>query len=371
MDPTRGRIYNSTDEFDDEIPTDCSPQDFFKVFGPASMRNGRCWREFPHEDEYNLEKGESRDHKRWVERQNAKLSEKVRKEEHARIRSLVDNVYKRDPRILRRKETLKAEKQKKKEAKFMAKKLQEEEATRIAEENRRKKEEEDKLAAEAALNQKKLKEKEKKLLRKERTRLRTISTTVVSNSLLNLSQDDVENICMSLDMLQFRSLCDNMEQKEGDSQSQAELLKHAKPWGKEEIELLRKGIAKYPKGTSRRWEVISEYIGTGRSVEEILEATKTVLLLKPDSTKAFDSFLEKRKLAISISSPLTTREEVVGVSSTSTSKSTPTRPDVTQPKLSQDVDKVEPVGSSSDQDVWSSVHETTLVALSTCSLYMQ
>ncbi|MFS7923316.1 putative transcription factor MYB/SANT family [Helianthus anomalus] len=432
MDPTRRRIYDSTDEFDDEIPTDCSPQDFFKVFGPAFMRNGRwsvsqpiptlgddntplkevdafydfwfafkSWREFPHEDEYDLEQAESRDHKRWMERQNAKLSEKARKEEHARIRTLVDNAYKRDPRILRRKETLKAEKQKKKEAKFMAKKLQEEEAARIAEENRRKKEEEDKLAAEAASNQKKLKEKEKKLLRKERTRLRTISTTVVSNSLLNLSLDDVENICMSLDMLQLRSLCDDMEQKEGDSQSQAELLKHAvnadhiqkdgvvkvndsqqngsvkvkvngsvtksnfekkeKPWGKEEIELLRKGIAKYPKGTSRRWEVISEYIGTGRSVEEILKATKTVLLQKPDSTKAFDSFLEKRKPAVTISSPLTTREEVVGVSSTSTSTSTPTRPGVTQPKPSQDVDKVEPVGSSSDQDVWSSVQETALV----------
>ncbi|KAJ0802445.1 putative transcription factor MYB family [Helianthus annuus] len=387
MDPTRRRIYDSTDEFDDEIPTDCSPQDFFKVFGPAFMRNGRwsvnqpiptlgddntplkevdafydfwfafkTWREFPHEDEYDLEQAESRDHKRWMERQNAKLSEK---------------------------------------------KLQEEEAARIAEENRQKKEEEDKLAAEAASNQKKLKEKEKKLLRKERTRLRTISTTVVSNSLLNLSQDDVENICMSLDMLQLRSLCDSIEQKEGDSQSQAEFLKHAvhadhiqkdgvvkvndiqqngsvkvkvnrsvmksnfekkeKPWGKEEIELLRKGIAKYPKGTSRRWEVISEYIGTGRSVEEILKATKTVLLQKPDSAKAFDSFLEKRKPAVTISSPLTTREEVVGVSSTSTSKSTPTRPDVTQPKPSQDVDKVEPVGSSSDQDVWSSVQETALV----------
>ncbi|KAJ0802611.1 putative transcription factor MYB-related family [Helianthus annuus] len=186
---------------------------------------------------------------------------------------------------------------------------------------------------------------------------------------------------MSLDMLQLRSLCDDMEQKEGDSQSQAELLKHAvnadhihkdgKPWGKEEIELLRKGIAKYPKGTSRRWEVIFKYIGMGRSVEEILKATKTVLLQKPDSAKAFESFLEKRKPAVSISSPLSTREEVVGVSSTSTSKSTPTRPDVTQPKPSQDVDKVEPVGSSSDQDVWSSVQETALVALSTCSIYMQ
>ncbi|KAM0010127.1 putative transcription factor MYB/SANT family [Helianthus debilis subsp. tardiflorus] len=432
MDPTRRRIYDSTDEFDDEIPTDCSPQDFFKVFGPAFMRNGRwsvsqpipmlgddntplkevdafydfwfafkSWREFPHEDEYDLEQAESRDHKRWMERQNAKLSEKARKEEHVRIRSLVDNAYKRDPRILRRKETLKAEKQKKKEAKFMAKKQQEEEAARIAEENRRKKEEEDRLAAVAASNQKKQKEKEKKLLRKERTRLRTVSTAVVSDNSLNISQDDVENLCMSLDMLQLQNLCDGMERREGDSQSQAELLKQAissdhvekdhatknsqqngsakvkvngsvstssfekkekeKPWGKEEIELLRKGIVKYPKGTSRRWEVISEYIGTGRSVEEILKATKTVLLQKPDNAKAFDSFLEKRKPTVTISSPLTTREEVVGTSSTVTP--TPAQPDVVPvpPKPSQAAEKVEPVGSSSDPDAWSAVQETALV----------
>ncbi|KAK7266434.1 hypothetical protein RIF29_19078 [Crotalaria pallida] len=71
-----------------------------------------------------------------MERQNAKLSEKARKEESVRICVLVDNAYKRDPRILRRKEEEKAEKQRKKQAKHMAKKLQEEEAARIAEEER-------------------------------------------------------------------------------------------------------------------------------------------------------------------------------------------------------------------------------------------
>jgi DnaJ family protein C protein 2 len=86
--------------------------------------------------------------------------------------------------------------------------------------------------------------------------------------------------------------------------------KKERPWGKEEIEMLRKAIQKYPKGTSRRWEVVSEFIGTSRSVEEILKATKTVLLQKPDSSKAFDSFLEKRKPAQSIASPLSTRDEI-------------------------------------------------------------
>uniref|UniRef100_A0A5B7C9T1 DnaJ subfamily C member 2-like n=1 Tax=Davidia involucrata TaxID=16924 RepID=A0A5B7C9T1_DAVIN len=437
IDPVRRRIYDSTDEFDDEIPTDCAPQDFFKVFGPAFTRNGRwsvnqpvaslgdesapikevdnfynfwysfrSWREFPHADEFDLELAESRDHKRWMERQNVKLTEKARKEEYARIRALVDNAYKRDPRILKRKEKEKAEKQRKREAKFLAKKMQEEEAARVAEEERRRKEEEEKRAAEAALQQKKVKEKEKKLLRKERTRLRTLSIPVLSQHLLDLTEDDVGSLCMSLEIKQLRNLCDKIEGKEG--LEQAKLLREAlgrnhnmeeekqdekknpkqngsvevngsvplssyekkeKPWGREEIELLRKGMQKYPKGTSRRWEVISEYIGTGRSVEEILRATKTVLLQKPDSAKAFDSFLEKRKPSQSIVSPLTTREEVVGVSTSDGPERNAAKMDPVKESSSEsanlqnsdDVIAANGVFSSSDQDVWSAVQERALV----------
>lgn len=383
IDPVKRRIYDSTDEFDDDIPTDCAPKDFFKVFGPAFMRNGRwsvnqpipslgddctpleevdkfydfwymfkSWREFPHADEYDVEQAESREHKRWMERQNAKLQEKARKVEYARVRTLVDNAYRRDPRIIKRKEMEKAEKQRKKEAKYLAKKQQEEEAARAAEEEKRKKEEAEKLAAEAALNQKRLKEKEKKMLRKERTRLRSLAAVVVSNKDFDVSESDVEMICSSFEMEQLRELCEKIEGKESkdvvrlirtaanknpekpqengiqkpDSKGKTEQVtipmsssdKKEKPWGKEEIEMLRKGVQKYPKGTSRRWEVISEYIGTGRSVDEILKATKTVLLQKPDSGKAFDSFLEKRKPAPTIASPLSTRAELAETASTTT-----------------------------------------------------
>jgi DnaJ family protein C protein 2 len=56
--------------------------------------------------------------------------------------------------------------------------------------------------------------------------------------------------------------------------------------------------------------VVSTYIGTNRTVEEILKAVKTVLLQKPDSSKAFDSFLQKRKVGNTvIDSPLSTRED--------------------------------------------------------------
>ncbi|KAL2528123.1 Myb-like DNA-binding domain [Forsythia ovata] len=437
IDPVKRRIYDSTDEFDDEIPYECAPQEFFKVFGPAFLRNGRwsvqqpiptlgddnstlkevnsfydfwysfkSWREFPHADEFDLEQAESRDHKRWMERQNAKLSEKARKEEYARIRTLVDNAYKRDPRILRIKDEQKAEKQRKKEAKILAKKLQEEEAARFAEEERRKKEEDERKAAEAALIQKKLKEKEKRLLRKERTRLRSLSGAIVSQHLLDLSDDNVEGLCMSLDIEQLRNLCDKMEKKEGlgraehlrealgsdnkfkdEKQNEKKKLqqngsvgvneqvlfgsneKREKPWGKEEIEMLRKGMQKYPKGTSRRWEVISEYIGTGRSVEEILKATKTVLLQKPDSAKAFDSFLEKRKPAPSIASPLTAREDLPGISNSNAPEMNASDPNNLPESSSgsgscqnsEDSTTANGVASNSDQEAWSSVQEKALV----------
>jgi len=129
--------------------------------------------------------------------------------------------------------------------------------------------------------------------------------------------------------------------------------------------MLRKAIQKYPKGTSRRWEVVSEFIGTGRSVEEILKATKTVLLQKPDSAKAFDSFLEKRKPAQSIASPLSTRDETVGPSTegagTASSKAS------AQPASSQAANEksaADPVPngapSVTDPDAWT---ETQVLAL--------
>ncbi|PNX63894.1 DnaJ subfamily c member 2-like protein, partial [Trifolium pratense] len=164
--------------------------------------------------------------------------------------------------------------------------------------------------------------------------------------------------------------------------------KKEKPWTKEEIELLRKGVQKFPKGTSRRWEVVSEYIGTGRSVEEILKATKTVLLQKPDTAKAFDTFLEKRKPAAqSIASPLSTREELEGVSipattpensaafsttttttttpptptPVATTKTTPTAPTMTTTTATKNIINSEESQGVSEQEVWSAVQERALV----------
>ncbi|KAG2334559.1 hypothetical protein Bca52824_005739 [Brassica carinata] len=226
MDKTKRRIFDSTDEFDDAVPSDCAPKDFFKVFGPAFKRNARwsvnprvpdlgdentpvkevdkyynfwyafkSWREFPEEEEHDLEEAESREEKRWMERENARKTQKARKEEYARIRTLVDNAYKKDPRIVKRKEEEKAKKQAKKDEKVNAKKKLEEAAAAIEEEKRRKEE--------------KLNSLQRLLTGSE------LAAPVLSQRLLGISVAHVEDLCMSLNTEQLRKLCDKMENKEG------------------------------------------------------------------------------------------------------------------------------------------------------------
>ncbi|XP_024401147.1 uncharacterized protein [Physcomitrium patens] len=401
IDPVKRRAYDSTDEFDDEVPSDCAPGDFFKVFGSVFARNARwstiqpvpflgdndtdmasvdsfydfwwsfkSWREFPHADDFDLEEAESREHKRWMERQNAKLREKARKEENARIRLLTDNAYKKDPRIIARKEMEKAEKLRKKQAKSQARREKEEEAARALEEERLRKEEEDRKAAEEASALKKLKEKEKKLLRREKARLRGLTASAVAKG-CGISDSDVDMFCTSLEISRLRGLCEKLEGM-GDVEEQVEYLRkvisgeemiissdsaatgtptrvnsspsmctldatpsktHAKktservaekvkrtstpvteerPWSKQEVDLLRKAVQKFPKGTSQRWEVIANYMRSSRSADEIVKAVKTVLVQKPNSSKAFDSSLQKNTGNVVTDSPLLTKENEGG-----------------------------------------------------------
>eukprot|EP00850_Spirogloea_muscicola_P014195 SM000100S09422 [mRNA] locus=s100:220116:225364:- [translate_table: standard] len=470
MDPAKRRVFDSTDEFDDEVPSECSLDDFFKVFGPVFQRNGRwstvqpvcllgdidtsiaevdrfydfwwtfkSWREFPDDDEYDLESAESREHKRWMERQNSKLREKAKKEEYARLRTLVENAYRKDPRIQKRKDDEKAEKQARKHAKQQAKKEQEEAALRAVEEEKERKREEDKRAALEAAEQKKVREKEKKLIRKERSRLRLAAADCIAADLAKrnhgVPDDDVESICMGCDLTQLRWICETVEKAEEQDQQAAALqaalaclkvgnwddflpqeeaanptdgsrkeagtpapaeaaqpasngngaavgeggsgksnvfekeCKKERPWGKDEVELLRKALLKYPKGTSQRWEVIGTYLGTNRSVDEILRAIKTVLLQKPDDSKAFETFVQKRKPPATISSPLSSRDEDVQASTAVTANGTTGEDhkvgkDGAEPENGLNevtVAKCMANGSPVDSEAWSEGQEVALV----------
>ncbi|KAF5833235.1 hypothetical protein DUNSADRAFT_10516 [Dunaliella salina] len=204
-DPAKRREYDSTDHFDDSLPLECDPADFFKVFGPAFRRNARwsvdpkvpdvgdektpydqvekfynfwfgfkSWREFPHPDEEDTEGCESREHKRWLDRQNAKLREKGKKEESKRLKEFINAAYSMDPRVIQKKENDRLERERKKQAKEDAKRRAVEEAeAKVAAENAARQaaeEAEKKRNAEA----KAVREAEKNTYKKERQRLRRL-----------------------------------------------------------------------------------------------------------------------------------------------------------------------------------------------------
>ncbi|GAB4822471.1 hypothetical protein N2152v2_009517 [Parachlorella kessleri] len=229
-DPARRREYDSTDDFDDSLPQECAPADFYKVFGPAFRRNSRwstnqpvpdlgddslpidkasadrqvdafydfwytfrSWREFPHPDEEDIEQAESREHRRWIERYNTKLREKAKREETRRIRQFVEDA------ILRRKEAERQEKERKKAEKEAARLAAQQAEQRRIEEEAARKAAEEAAAAEA----RKQRQVEKKQLQKERARLRRLSG---EGSLPGLDAESVELLCTSLGLEELQAL---------------------------------------------------------------------------------------------------------------------------------------------------------------------
>ena len=349
-DPAKRREFDSLDAFDDSLPGEAeasSPENFYEAFGAAFRRYSKwsvnrpvpelgddetdmdkvdsfyqfwfsfkSWREFPHPEEEDAESAESREERRWIERYNAKLREKPKKEEIRRIRGFVDLAYKLDPRITRRREAERAEKERRK-AEREAEKARKEQEEKLREEQERKQKEEEEIAL---AEQKKKRQAERKALQKERSRLRKICGVKNSdeNSAeainIDVNQDDVELLCSQLSLVDLRNVCDTLsndgcsledkrsllkakldgvqqmneqeaEKKEEAAKAaaekaakatkleQAERIERLKGWSEEEIRMLRKGLEKFPPGTSRRWEAVQNYVRT-RTVEEVLDMVK-------------------------------------------------------------------------------------------------
>merc|ERR1711977_600136 len=79
-------------------------------------RSFKSWREFSAgEEEFDLEDAECREERRYMERQNKKVTKQLKKDEHARIMALVNLAEKYDPRVIAHKDAQEKERIRKKE----------------------------------------------------------------------------------------------------------------------------------------------------------------------------------------------------------------------------------------------------------------
>lgn len=330
--PAKRRSYDSVDPyFHDDLPTQSEvDKDFFGVLGPAIKLNARwserkhvpllgdenssrkhverfydfwynfqSWREYSYLDEEDKEKGQDRDERRWIDKQNKTMRLKKKKEEMARIRQLVDLAYNNDPRIIKFKNE-------DKEKKMAAKKAKQSAAQQLkAEEEQRAKElAAAKLKAEQEEQKRieqlqKEKENQKRALKKERKALRDFVKSkdyFTDDATVRLKCiEDVEKLCEAFKQLELQELNKKLQASSDncktvfdeyvekmEKQFEDEKMKSVSSnyinslgkntttplnnvnkkslWTNENIQLLIKAVNLFPAGTTQRWEVVANFI---------------------------------------------------------------------------------------------------------------
>nr|XP_054751426.1 dnaJ homolog subfamily C member 2-like isoform X1 [Lytechinus pictus] len=375
--PVKRRAFDSVDpEFDNDVPSNNqqSKDKFFAAFSDVFKRNARwsikkpvpdlgndkstfkevnnfynfwydfqSWREFSYLDEEEKEKGECREERRWIDKQNRAERQRRKKEENARMRTLIDNAYACDPRIKRFKDEEKERKAREKRAKQEAVKAaaleKEKERLAVLEAERLAKEKEEEEAKAKAQAAKKEKEALKKAMRKERKALRETCKKhgyFTDEDGLVKAMEDMEKLCERLSLVRLQevnarfsgadqdkskdifqeevaSLTAEIEREHQEElRKQQDLLssskggdgggaKGGKAWSEADTALLIKAANIFPPGTSSRYEVIANYInnhstsGINRVAKDIISKTKNLQRLdggmkQAANEKAFEKF---------------------------------------------------------------------------------
>uniref|UniRef100_A0A182SZB7 Myb-like domain-containing protein n=1 Tax=Anopheles maculatus TaxID=74869 RepID=A0A182SZB7_9DIPT len=319
------RAFDSIDpEFDDALPSQSEVEkDFFGSLRDVFRRNARwnesrkaapqlgddntsreavehfydfwynfqSWREFSYLDEEDKEKGQDREERRWIEKQNKAIRLKRKKEESARIRSLVDLAYNNDPRVVRFKREEKERKLAAKRAKqnaYQVQKAEEERAAKEAAEAKQRAEEaEQKRIEQIQIERERTKrvlKKERKLLRdtakgkdyyaandKERLKhLEGLEKLIESFKLLELQDFNKELVAggRTVFVKALGELEAKLEQERMAAQQTAQIPNNAglkvvnrkAMWTHDNVQLLIKAVNLFPAGTISRWEVIANYL---------------------------------------------------------------------------------------------------------------
>ncbi|XP_017862864.1 PREDICTED: dnaJ homolog subfamily C member 2 [Drosophila arizonae] len=327
--PKTRRSYDSVDpEFDDGFPSQSDiDNNYFESFNKYFNLNARwsekpnvppfgdvdakredverfynfwydfkSWREFSYLDEEDKEKGQDRDERRWIEKENKTARIKRKKEEMTRIRALVDLAYNNDKRIQRLKQEEKDRKAAAKRAKMDAAQAQKAEQERAIREAALAKEKAEK-AEQKRIEQIRIeREQQKKVLKKERKTLRDKVKDCKYYAKNDKDQlkhmEGTEKICETFNLAELQALNKAMETKGRESfiaalhtaeqKIAAELeelniahqkkqvnntpktgvkeVKKSELWSNENVQLLIKAVNLFPAGTAQRWDVIATFI---------------------------------------------------------------------------------------------------------------
>jgi DnaJ homolog subfamily C member 2 len=332
--PAKRRSYDSIDPlFNDDLPTQSEiDKDFYGSLGPCIRENARwsekknvpllgndtsdrahverfydfwydfqSWREYSYLDEEDKDKGQDRDERRWIDKQNKQMRVKRKKEEMTRIRQLVDLAYNNDPRIGRFKKEEKERKLAAKQAKYSVAQALKAEEERVVKEAAAAKLKIEQEEQKRLLELQKEKEVQKRALKKERKALRDFAkskdyfTTEVGNEKIR-NIENVEKLCEAFKLLELQELnkkiAENLSGGEEvffkavaamELEQDEERKKNLQPnayvnsigksttsplvsvdrkslWTNENIQLLIKAVNLFPAGTIQRWEVVANFI---------------------------------------------------------------------------------------------------------------
>uniref|UniRef100_A0A131XFI1 Putative ribosome-associated chaperone zuotin translation n=1 Tax=Hyalomma excavatum TaxID=257692 RepID=A0A131XFI1_9ACAR len=361
--PVRRRSYDSVDpEFDDDIPASCaeSRNNFFATFRPVFEANARwstkrnvpslgdenssrdevdrfyhfwysfdSWREYSYLDEEEKEKGENREERRWIEKQNRAARQKRKREEMQRIRQLVDTAYACDPRVQRFKEEERerklAQKRARQEAARARQELEEKERQEREEAERLERERQEEDARQQREKERREKENLRKQLKKERKALESVCTedghyaVDAEEHVVRLQQ--LHRLCQLLSLEELQQLNQGMEAASNVDERKSLFLEKAKAleerlerekaeqlggsqsgrsqgggdkgstsssssWSPDDVQLLVKAVNLFPAGTANRWEVVAAFLNqhgatSDRTAKEVLAKAKSLQKLDP------------------------------------------------------------------------------------------
>jgi len=306
------------------------------------------WRDFTlkatEQTEHDVDAAECRDEKRWMAKEIDRKARAMKRDEMSRITRLVERAMAADPRLKREKEREKAEKarvaREKKEKAEREAKIKAEAKAKAQEEAAAKQAKEKEIKA----KEKAEREKEKKALRKAKQQLRkSVMSSYQSNAAelndmwdnIEDMNDDIELLCAELSLMDLTSLNTSFA-KDNDVTQSLELVqdsviqtreklkqsteehnrkrqarrdaaakkaaeqakaKAMKPWTREELSALAKGVKKYPPGGGNRWDAIATFVNglchqgdeeeeNRRNREECIEAYNTAATQGPTAIVA-------------------------------------------------------------------------------------